>query len=122
MLHFLMIIGLPDENLRTLNNTFKYLVKLRPESIGFSTLTPYPGTKMFEDANKAGLITNFNWEDYNGNHGNMRTKYLTKIDLKLMRYILLSTSYGIKHKSPLGNLIVILDRMILRIWQTLRRE
>ena len=95
-LHFLMIIGLPDENLRTMNNTFNYLVKLHPESVGFSTITPYPGTEMFVDAMREGLIQDFDWNKFNGSISNMRTKYLSSLDMKVLRLILQSTSFAMK--------------------------
>lgn len=121
-LHFLMIIGLPDDNLKTMLNTFNYLVELNPESVGFSTITPYPGTEMFDQAVTEGLVTNFDWNKFNGSLSNMRTKYLSSIDLWFLRRLLLLTAYGMKQKKPLSMVIVGGIRIWLEIWKKIRKD
>jgi radical SAM superfamily enzyme YgiQ (UPF0313 family) len=59
-----MIIGLPGENMQTLKNSYNFLRRINPDNISFNMLTPYPGTKLFEVANKMGLIPTYEWSKY----------------------------------------------------------
>jgi radical SAM superfamily enzyme YgiQ (UPF0313 family) len=55
------MVGFPGETLEQINETFKLARELRGHNL-FSVVRVYPGTKMFEEANSAGLIT-FNKDD-----------------------------------------------------------
>lgn len=121
-LHFLMIVGLPDENLKTISNTFDYLVRLNPESVGFSTITPYPGTEMFDESIKAGLIHDFDWNKFNGNISNMKTKYLSSFDMIILRKMLLVTAFAMKTPKIVAVPVAFIIRSVLLIWKKWRRE
>lgn len=121
-LHFLMIIGLPDDNLKTMSNTFEYLVRLNPESVGFSTITPYPGTEMFVEAMRDGLIQDFDWNKFNGSISNMRTKYLSSNDMKFLRFMLLGTAFAMKQNPIVSWPLIGGVKMVLWIWKKLRKE
>ncbi|MFA6250170.1 MAG: radical SAM protein [Candidatus Shapirobacteria bacterium] len=95
-LHFLMMIGLPDDTVETLRTTLKQLVLLNPDSVGFSSITPYPGTKMFEEAVSKGLVKRFDWSRFDGSSINMRTKNLSILDIKLGRLLLTAAAYFLK--------------------------
>lgn len=58
------IIGLPGETESTIKQTIAFAKKLRPYVVKFSTLVPYPGTKIYNDLKKAGRIKTENWADY----------------------------------------------------------
>ena len=45
-LHFLLIIGLPEDSRHSLYLTFKLVKKLKPYSLGVTVITPYPGTPL----------------------------------------------------------------------------
>lgn len=119
-LHFLMIIGLPNENLETLSNTFEYFVKLRPESAGFTLITPYPGTRMFSDAVKDGLVSNFDWNTFDGSTVAMRTKYLSQKELVFARFLLQATSYCIKRSELIGTFGIHFIRLIFKAWKKIK--
>jgi radical SAM superfamily enzyme YgiQ (UPF0313 family) len=121
-LHFLMIIGLPDENLRTITNTFEYLIQLKPESVGFSIITPYPGTEMFDKAINSGLINDFDWNKFNGSISNMRTKYLSSFDIGILKKMLLLTAFSMDKPILIAVPIIICVRVVLNLWKVLRRE
>lgn len=44
-----LIIGLPSESRRTIENTKQWLRKTRPENFDISIFTPYPGAPIFEN-------------------------------------------------------------------------
>lgn len=120
-LHFLMIVGLPNDTVGGLYKTFKYLVRLRPESIGFSLITPYPGTEMFEDSLKSGLIENFEWDRFRGDVSNMRTKYMSRKELVLGRRLLMVTSFSMKRLGGFGRAIIWMVDIYFRCWICLKK-
>lgn len=121
-LHFLMVVGLPDDNALSLYNTFKYLMELNPETMGFTIITPYPGTEMFKQAFKKGLIKNFNWNNFDGSGINMRTKYLSRAEIGLAKYLLSASSYFLKRNLILKCFGIFLIDKIFRIWILLRKK
>ena len=62
--HAHMILGLPGENHQTLKRTLKYLLKLDPDSVSLNFATPYPGTKMYETAERNNWILTRDWAYY----------------------------------------------------------
>ncbi len=70
------IIGALDETKEMIMNTVKFAKLLNPKNVQFSILTPFPGTRLYEDAEKMGIIIHKNWKYYDGAHAVMRTKYL----------------------------------------------
>jgi len=108
---------LPNDNLESIYRSFEYLVKLRPESIGFTTITPYPGTKMFDDALRDGLIMNMDWNNFNGSQSNMKTKYLSQKDLNILRFLLSGTSFLNRKPLVIRSLGIEIIRGILKIWK-----
>jgi radical SAM superfamily enzyme YgiQ (UPF0313 family) len=72
-----MIIGLPGENQRTLEDSLDLLRDLNPDSVTLSILTPYPGTKLFAMAREQGLISTYDWSRYTGHDAIMGTGELS---------------------------------------------
>lgn len=79
--HAHMILGLPGENKQTLMNTFKFLIKLDPDSVTFNFATPYPGTKLYNIAVRNNWIITYNWANYSSYNVVMRTNDLSTNDL-----------------------------------------
>lgn len=70
------IIGGLEETKEMILNTIKFSKLLNPEIAQFSILTPFPGTRLYQDAVKAGIIKKNAWQYFDGGHAVMRTKYL----------------------------------------------
>lgn len=70
------IIGAFDETREMIKNTVRFAKMLDPKNVQFSILTPFPGTRLYEDAERMGIIQHKNWRYYDGAHAVMRTKYL----------------------------------------------
>lgn len=62
--HAHIILGLPGENRKTLERTYKFLANLDPDSVSLNFATPYPGTKMHETAERNNWIITHNWAYY----------------------------------------------------------
>jgi len=80
-LHFLLMIGLPDETKVSLYETYKLICDLRPESIGICMVTPYPGTQLYEEAKKKEWIETGDWAKFGGHFPIMHTDNLSSQDL-----------------------------------------
>jgi len=72
-----MILGWPDDNMKTVKNTCKFLKELDPDGINWNFLTPYPGTKIREIAQRDSLILTNDWSYYTSHTVVMRTKHLS---------------------------------------------
>jgi len=76
-----VILGWPDEDWETIKKTYKLLLDLNPNSINFNFLTPYPGTKLYEMAQRNSLLLTREWSNYTSHTVVMRTKNLSARDL-----------------------------------------
>ncbi len=78
------IIGALDETREMILNTIKFAKLLDPRNVQFSILTPFPGTRLYEDAERMGIIVHKNWKYYDGAHAVMRTKYLEPKEIQAL--------------------------------------
>lgn len=60
------ILGMPEENIETINNTINFAIKLDPTFAQFSIATPYPGTKLYDIAVRKGYLLTKDWSRYTG--------------------------------------------------------
>ena len=58
------MLGLPTETRVDSLNTIKFSKQLNPDWAQFTLTTPYPGTRLYEQAKKIGDLKSFNWENY----------------------------------------------------------
>ena len=58
------ILGFPWETIEDMKRTVDFAIKLNPSYAQFTALTPYPGTPLYEFAERKGLIVDRNWEHY----------------------------------------------------------
>lgn len=62
--HGCFMIGGPGETKETAEKTIKLAKKLKPDTLQFSALTPYPGTKFYEWCKENGYITAKDWTEW----------------------------------------------------------
>jgi len=65
-IHLTFCLGLPGETKQTLDKTIDLACELSPDSLQFSIVTPFPGSKYFKILDNMGLIVSKNWADYDG--------------------------------------------------------
>lgn len=75
------IIGMPDDTEQSILNTIKYAKKLNTIGAQFTISTPYPGTPFYDEMKKEGLITDYDFENYNIHTPVYRHKNLSKDQL-----------------------------------------
>lgn len=76
-----IILGWPNENRQTLERTRKLILKLDPDEINLNFLTPYPGTLLYEIAQRNNLLLTTDWTQYTSHTVVMKTKNLTSSEL-----------------------------------------
>jgi radical SAM superfamily enzyme YgiQ (UPF0313 family) len=75
------IFGLDFDTLETFDNTLKAIYEWELDEASFSILTPYPGTRLFERYKKEGLITSYDWSQYEEGKVNFKPKNMTQEEL-----------------------------------------
>jgi anaerobic magnesium-protoporphyrin IX monomethyl ester cyclase len=80
--HLTFTFGLEGETKETIQKTIDYALLLDPDSVQFSIITPFPGTKYYDELKEKGFIYATNWSDFDGNRSAViRTEHLTTEDL-----------------------------------------
>ena len=100
-LHFLLMIGLPHETRESIYRTYNLIGDLKPSSFGVSIVTPYPGTKLYEQALDRGWLVIRDWNRYDGHHAVMRTDNLSTNDL-LAAQKMLNWKYLLMNRGRMG--------------------
>jgi anaerobic magnesium-protoporphyrin IX monomethyl ester cyclase len=76
------IIGYPDETLSEIRETIRQARALPTSTAQFTILTPYPGTKVFEDLKPR--IRSWNWAHYDGHHAVFQPLRISRFALQMM--------------------------------------
>ncbi|MFH1761059.1 MAG: hypothetical protein ABIA63_08155, partial [bacterium] len=71
----------PKETKESIYKTYRLVAKLRPETIGVTILTPYPGTPFYFEAKEKGWIETEKWSEFGGHKPVMHTDALSSKDL-----------------------------------------
>jgi len=78
------IIGSPEETNEDVRQTFQYIAKGRIDSVGIYPLVAYPGTKVWEDAVRLGVINpeKIDWKKINDWQTHYLPQRLTREEMK----------------------------------------
>lgn len=66
--HLTFSFGLPGETQQTIKETIDFALEMEPESVQFSIVTPFPGTKLFDQLDKENRILTKDWSLYDGHY------------------------------------------------------
>lgn len=58
------VFGIPGETKETMRETIDFVKKLNPTYAQFFRAVPFPGTELYDEVKKEGLLDNFKWETY----------------------------------------------------------
>ncbi len=117
-LHFLLLVGLPQENRNSLYDTFKLVRELKPASLGISVVTPYPGTPLYFDAKERGWIETSDWEKYSGDHAVMHTDKLSSFDITFAQKMLQGSSFLSKRSGFTASISLGMLDQFFRVWSS----
>jgi len=80
-----VVLGWPDDTYDTLAKTRRFLLELNPDALNLNFLTPYPGTKMYEIAQKDSLLLTQDWSNFTSHKVVMKTRNLSADQLYAIR-------------------------------------
>lgn len=97
--HFLLQIGLPGETKESVVDTADLILNLSPDSVGFTFTTPFPGTPLYEEARKKGLLLNEDPAGFDSHTPVYTNGIMTADDMKnAMRYLYKCHELDIRRK------------------------
>jgi anaerobic magnesium-protoporphyrin IX monomethyl ester cyclase len=73
----MFIIGQRKDTRESIKQLREFANELDPDFVMFGILTPFPGTEIYEEANRNGWILDKNWAHYDMIHAIMPTETLT---------------------------------------------
>lgn len=97
-LHFLLMLGLPEETKQSIYKTHKLLCGLKPKTMGVCIVTPYPGTQLYKEAKQKGWIESEDWSRYGGHYPVMHTDDVSADDLMKARRMMQLGFYFLKKR------------------------
>lgn len=84
--HLTFAFGITGETKHTIQKTIDYALSSESTSVQFTILTPFPGTKLFEELDKQGRILVKDWSKYDGHyHCVFQPDNLTPQDLEMAK-------------------------------------
>ena len=92
--HAMMIIGQRKDTLESIGRLKEFANELDPDFIMFGILTPFPGTEIYEEANRNGWIMDKNWTHYDMIHAIMPTETLSVNEVQEQLYGCYRDFYG----------------------------
>jgi anaerobic magnesium-protoporphyrin IX monomethyl ester cyclase len=103
------ILGELHENSKMVKKTIRLAIRLKPETCQFSLLTPYPGSRLFQQLDKSQQLTTRDWDLYDGLHlvfknPNFQVNHLER---------LVRTAYR-RYYMRLSNIIKALKEVVIR--------
>jgi anaerobic magnesium-protoporphyrin IX monomethyl ester cyclase len=81
------IIGAPFETKKDMKDTLKFALELDPDYAQFSILTPYPGTDIYNEAKKNGLLLTENFDEYTAGKPILKNQFLSPTEIsRFLKY------------------------------------
>ncbi|MCK5415599.1 MAG: cobalamin-dependent protein [Thermoplasmata archaeon] len=88
------VIGSRHDTAGSIERLRDFSQSLGPKLNIYTTLTPFPGTRCFQEARAKGWIVNDNWADYDMVHAIMPTETLTRNEVQGELYKCYKRQYG----------------------------
>jgi radical SAM superfamily enzyme YgiQ (UPF0313 family) len=85
LIHASMIFGFDTDTIKTIPETVRFLIKNKVCSASFNALTPYFGTKTFEDLKNENRLITTNWKYYDHNTVVFKPRNMSPSELQLCK-------------------------------------
>lgn len=82
-IHGMFVLGSDDDNENTIWDTLRFAIKQKIDTIQMAVLTPFPGTKVYEELKEQRRIFSQDWSLYDGQHVVFKPKLLSPKQLQL---------------------------------------
>lgn len=80
------ILGDVSETKDMINNTVDWAIDLNPGAVQFSLLTPYPGTKLYQDFEKEDKFWHKQWDLFDGFHSIVKMDHISPEEMEALFY------------------------------------
>ena len=80
--HASMVFGFDDDTKAVFPETLKFLMKNKISTASFNVLTPYPGTKVYEQFKEEGRLLTTDWKYYDHKTVVFKPKHMTPYELQ----------------------------------------
>ena len=114
------VIGERGDSQKSIEALRDYADWLDPDLATFMTLTPFPGTEIYETAKRNGWIEDTNWNNYDMIHAIMPTEYLTREEVQEELYRCYRTFFGSWNRRYRG--LFSKNPILRRTYQYLARQ
>ena len=106
LIHASMVFGFDNDTKEVFKDTVRFLIKNKVSTVSFNVLTPYPGTKIYEELNNEHRLTTTNWKYYDHNTVVFKPKNMTPYELQIGKINARKKLYSISSviKRSFGNL------------------
>ncbi len=86
-IHGMFVLGSDDDNESTIWDTLKFAIRQKIDTLQMTILTPFPGTKVYEELKKQKRIFSHDWNLYDGQHIVFSPKLLSarKLQIEVLR-------------------------------------
>lgn len=83
LIHASMVFGFDNDTTEIFDDTVQFLIKNKVNTVSFNVLTPYPGTKTYQDMKKEGRLITTDWRYYDHNTVVFKPKNMTPYELQI---------------------------------------
>ncbi len=83
LIHASMVFGFDNDTKEIFSETVEFLIKNKVSTVSFNVLTPYPGTKIYDELKSEGRLTTTDWKYYDHNTVVFKPKNMTPYELQM---------------------------------------
>ncbi len=83
LIHASMVFGFDNDTNKIFDETVQFLIKNKISTVSFNVLTPYPGTKVYEDLKKENRLITKDWKYYDHNTVVFQPKNMSPYELQM---------------------------------------
>ena len=86
LIHASMVFGFDSDKKEIFDDTVQFLLKNKVSTVSFNILTPYPGTKIYEELKNENRLTTTDWRYYDHNTVVFKPKNMTPYELQIGKF------------------------------------
>ncbi len=127
--HGMFVFGADTDTIKTIRETANFAIKNKIDTVQFSILTPFPGTRLYNDLEKENRIFSKEWNLYDGHHTVFYPKNMSPYELQLETFRAYKKFYSLTgswssffkfnfYKSAIN----LYARKVIRQWTKANRE
>jgi len=106
LIHASMVFGFDNDTKEIFDDTVDFLMKNKVSTVSFNILTPYPGTKVYDDLKREKRLLTNDWRYFDHNTVVFKPKNMTPYELQVGKLNARKKFYTLRSilKRMLGNL------------------